>query len=317
MTNQLLNAKRIASARFLGKLPTVVGVGIGNKVINEIETDVPCVKVYVNRLLNLEDLSAVSLIPPEILGVATDVTIIGSRFSPLNGLGPGSSIRHNTTVSNLPPIILGTLGAVLRDETGQHYILSTNHVLSVNGRIQAAGSSIISSANPQITVARPGVFVRLNPRVANRADCALGIAADNILQPAFPRPVAGVKPVSTDDLGKSVVKFGAATDMTSGTIVDVSLDCFADFGFGTFRFADQVLIKGDKGAFAREGDSGAVVLQEAGDACKAVAMVFGRVGNLVAASPMTSVIAGLKEALGSRELNLVTGAAIGAKTTHG
>src|SRR5262249_6821163 len=83
-----------------------------------------------------------------------------------------------------------------------------------------------------------------------------------------------------------------ATGKTTGRIVDIAADILVDYNFGTFRFINQVLIEGDDGDFAADGDSGAVVFCSSPEdpAPVPVAMVFAPAGKLTAACPMWAVI---------------------------
>src|SRR5262249_22574903 len=84
ITQQLINAKRLASARFLRRVPSVVGVGIGFKIVDDVETDIPCIRVYVNQRVESDDLSIRSIIPKEIMGQPTDVVEVQQHgFSPV------------------------------------------------------------------------------------------------------------------------------------------------------------------------------------------------------------------------------------------
>src|SRR5262245_35654956 len=104
---QLYNAKKIAAARFLRHVPSVVAVGIGHKEINDTDTGVPCVRIYVTRSFEPEELSIDSLVPPEILGVLTDVIKLPAIFNPL------SAIAVAAFKPNLNPILAGTFDAVV------------------------------------------------------------------------------------------------------------------------------------------------------------------------------------------------------------
>ena len=70
----------------------------------------------------------------------------------------------------------------------------------------------------------------------------------------------------------------------AGTIVDISADLFVDYSFGTFLLVDQVLVKGNNSAFARQGDSGAIVVDNSTD--RAVALVFATAGKFTAVCPL-------------------------------
>lgn len=55
------------------RLPNVVGVGVGPKVINDNPTSNLAIKVYVSRKLPKEKLSESDLVPERIEGIPTDV----------------------------------------------------------------------------------------------------------------------------------------------------------------------------------------------------------------------------------------------------
>src|SRR5579862_7350062 len=77
----VLNAKQEALKQFLrpNHFGNVVGVGIGNKVVDGATTSQPSVRIYVVTKLYLEDLTPAEVIPSSILGVPTDVIETG-RF---------------------------------------------------------------------------------------------------------------------------------------------------------------------------------------------------------------------------------------------
>lgn len=113
----------------------VVGVAIGNKVIQGRQTDERCIVVFVEHKRPETELRRRDIVPKEIEGVHTDVVETG-RFSALNLLQPkpvdrtrrirpapgGVSIGHIR-------ITAGTLGVVAH-RRGRAVILSNNHVLA-------------------------------------------------------------------------------------------------------------------------------------------------------------------------------------------
>ena len=103
ITQELINAKRLASARFLRRVPSVVGVGIGFKIVDNIETDIPCVRVYVNQQFEFDDLSVRSMIPKEIMGQPTDVVELQQH-----GFSPVSRILVTARGPNLNPKLAGS-----------------------------------------------------------------------------------------------------------------------------------------------------------------------------------------------------------------
>lgn len=55
------------------KLPNVVGIGVGPKVINGKQTDIMSIKIYVSSKLPEGELSSSDIIPKQIEGIPTDV----------------------------------------------------------------------------------------------------------------------------------------------------------------------------------------------------------------------------------------------------
>ena len=74
----------------------------------------------------------------------------------------------------------------------------------------------------------------------------------------------------------------------AGTIVDISADLFVDYSFGPFLL---------NGAFARQGDSAAIVVDNSTD--RAVAIVFATAGKFTAVCPLQRAL----ELLGVRPPN--------------
>src|SRR5437660_88829 len=146
--DQLQQAKELASNRLLRPnfFANVVGVGIGKKVVDEVPTETDCVRIYVQSKLKLEDVTPAYLLPSSFLDIPTDIIEVGrlglekqvrplEPAGPIRPVGPGSPIRLDSKHANLNSGAVGTLGAIVEDEKGNQYILSCNHVLNVNGRV--------------------------------------------------------------------------------------------------------------------------------------------------------------------------------------
>ena len=179
----------------------------------------------------------------------------------------GSPIRVKTAATNVNEGKRGTLGAVVTDGEA-YYILGCNHVLAVNGRV------------PEDPDIGPGRFGRVRRRRSpkspvptnssrscatprNSADCAIARVKDRDSVPAT-FPDGTVRLTSPDaiapEIGMHVSKFGAGTGLTHGTIVDMDVDLYVDYSFGTFLFDHQIVIESseDSREFATGGDSGSV-----------------------------------------------------------
>ena len=166
ISQQLRDAKQLASARFLRRTPGVVAVGIGNKEFDGRDTGVPCVRIYVSRIFEHDELPINCLIPKKILGVLTDVVPLSPpAFNPL------SAFAVETDAPNVNPILTGVFGAVV-NYGGNRYILGTNHTLASNGRVPA-GSPIFLPYSDRIGTTLAGRFVKLHHGEQNLADCAL------------------------------------------------------------------------------------------------------------------------------------------------
>jgi hypothetical protein len=140
-----LNEIRAAKARHTAVLmdrPNVVGVGIGWRILGDVQTNELCLSVLVSDKIAIEGLPPEALVPKQLGNVPTDVVHTGTiranqvptgKFRPAPG---GVSIGHYQ-------ISAGTLGCIVRDRTtGDRLILSNNHVLANSNNAQA-GDPII------------------------------------------------------------------------------------------------------------------------------------------------------------------------------
>ncbi|MBS4032415.1 MAG: hypothetical protein KGZ63_13485 [Clostridiales bacterium] len=136
--------------------PSVVGVGVGTKIVNEVDTGKPCLTVLVKQKKSRELLSEEELIPGKLDEAATDVVESGylntgsvtkwygsrlDRKIKMRPARPGLSIAHYQ-------VSAGTFGAVVYDiNNGEPLILSNNHVLAnaTNGKdgLAKAGDAIL------------------------------------------------------------------------------------------------------------------------------------------------------------------------------
>jgi len=190
-------------------------------------------------------------------------------------LEPGLSVGHYE-------ITAGTIGAIVEDPDG-FYILSNNHVLAD-----------VNKGQPGVAVTQPGpldahgesdVLVgaldRYVPIAFNRlnlVDCAVARIQNNeqwwthySLALGDPdgdgtvNPISGSREITTDDLGRDVVKAGRTTGVTKGRITAIELDGLrVDMGPGLALFRDQIEVVSDDGAFSAGGDSGSLILDEEG-----------------------------------------------------
>jgi hypothetical protein len=308
--------------RFLGRPDGrfVVGVGIGTKFIENVDTGVPCVRIYVSRKPKPENLSKTELV--DFPGIETDIVDVGLPFRPRSRLpmekprerttcqkaNPGSSIGLRLEdASNLSEINSGTLGAVLEDADQKWYLLGCNHVLAMRGRVPV-GTPVVAPATTDALdgigrqVGRYLAMVPLRHAEPNEFDCALAEVTDkNLVDPVFPgkQKVTGF---GAPNVGDRVRKFGKTTPNSApvGKIVDVDAAVLVDYSFGTLRFVNQVIIDGENDQeFANDGDSGALLVNI--ETNEAVAMLFAPIGKFMVACPLVGARAGSAGAIEALE----------------
>ncbi|MGH9674272.1 MAG: hypothetical protein ACRD44_13910 [Bryobacteraceae bacterium] len=320
----LENAKKHMSAVFMRhRVPSVVGVGIGRKIVRNRETRTLCVRVYVDEKAQPLDLDAYSIIPPEVLGAPTDIVAVGRTFRPLArpgmrlrlfrpAAGVGERRKPSLDAPNINPRLSSTFGAVLY-EGKNYYILGANHALAVNGRaiFQKLGVCTLDQ-NEEFSL---GAFVPLRPLdELNEVDCALvklkgKPTPDMAIEETLGRPILAEP--QKRNVERIIDPGLAQPTRPTGRIVDVNADIFVDFSFGTFLFTNQVLVEGfgafagegeqdpftgqDAKDFAREGDSGSIIVDT--DRKRAVGMVFAGTGRFTAACPLPVVIEALSKRL--------------------
>ena len=167
------------------KKENVVDVAIGHKVKGQVETDEPCVTVFVSRRVNKEDLSSKDLVDKEIKGYKTDVIETGEIFA--GGTQGTEEVYEEPEIRTLkqkirpvmggfsvghPEVTAGTIATcVYRGPVpgipSKYYILSNNHVLA-NCNNARVGDPMLqpgrydSGTYPKDVVARLSQWVNIN-----------------------------------------------------------------------------------------------------------------------------------------------------------
>jgi hypothetical protein len=197
---------------------------------------------------------------------------------------------------------VGSLGFVLERGDGR-FLLSNNHVLAGQNRgcfgdriTQPGGARIVESE----VIARLERFVPLYPSanvrevIWNEVDAAIARLAPGIeCAPEFsdsslPLPRGVANPV----LGERVFKVGRTTGLRWGRIISVAERVGPiPYEVGGCWFRGSFVIEGDDGEpFSEGGDSGAIVVRQAGEV---VGMVYAGNGVETFACPITKVLAEL------------------------
>jgi hypothetical protein len=288
------------------------GWAIGEKMINKRSTGQLAIKVYVQRKANIGLIHEEALIPPtvkvggtEYLTDVVELGIIRAR-SPITTLpvdpeaieaaALGVTFRQRPAKGGCSVghfrITAGTFGAlvVVPASDGQSEllaILSNNHVLAnVNGG--ARGDPILQPGpadggkNPDDQLAELLQFITLDFQAAdNDVDCAIAWAdpaqVDFRHQSFTIDAESGPLPAQ---VGMPVKKDGRTTGFTKGIIRDMHASIPVEYErvdggqlkkfHATFR--NQIKIQGQDGHFSDRGDSGSLIVSDAGT--RPVALLF-------------------------------------------
>jgi hypothetical protein len=213
----------------------------------------------------------------------------------------------------------GTLGSLLVDQKGKHYILSNNHVMGRVGHA-AQGEAVVQPGYvdtlcdftlpktvANFSIAPPITSSNVDAAIAQVVPGAVddqgeiiglgGIANDGSYIPAAPANTTVAAAI-----GMSVAKSGRTTGLTCGKVlatngtffIDVPTECGNTTEI-TVSFRGQVIM----GSIARPGDSGSLIV-EAGTARPMALLAAGSAdGQFTAANPVTDVLAALKASTGS------------------
>jgi hypothetical protein len=334
VTTQLVaQAKQVKGVHvesLLGKL-NVVGVGLGYKVSQGVNTGELSLVVSVTRKAAPSALAAEDMVPRTLDGVNTDVVETGvlrafdlgprDRWRPV--VPPGVTIGHYR-------ITAGTFGCLVRRDD-ERYILSNNHVLAdVNAGQQGdailqPGPSDGGTADDRVatladyvpidfgTAPAECAIADFSAKLLNAVAGAFGSShrlqaakqtdGENRVDVALARPlspdlvsneilyIGAPTGVGTATLGTAVQKTGRTTGHTQGTITQIDATMRIDYAGRSALFTGQLVA----GAISQPGDSGSAVLD----------MDRRVVGLLFAGSNIATIINPIDEVLSALNVEVV------------
>jgi hypothetical protein len=314
-SQRLLRAKPVEEAQSVrlftaasGVAPdqNVVGVGVGEQVVDGKPTGVMAVKFFVRVKYPESELSRTTLLPKDIDGLPVDVEETGlfRRFAPMPNpktkirpAQPGCSVGYRDPANQY--IMAGTFGALVQDNAGK-YILSNNHVLADENRLPAGARifqpGLLDNGNPNTDqVAELTRFVPLSA-AGNKVDCAIAkVTSAGIVSPAVLHigPPAGTAVAAID---MAVHKFGRTTSYTVGQIKSIDTDVTVNYETGNYTFHEQIIIVGSAShPFSDAGDSGSLILQRGTN--HAVGLLFAGSKSHTIANHIADVLQALKVTL--------------------
>jgi len=330
---QVRQIKDVHAENLLGKR-NVVGVGLGYKVSQGVQTGELSLVVSVTHKEEPSALGVRDLVPKVIDGVRTDVVETGvlraldlgprDRWRPV--VPPGVSIGHYRMAT-------GTFGCLVR-RGGEMFILSNNHVLADVNRGKMGDAilqpGLVDGGGSDDRIATLADFVPLDfgttapecpylELIAKLLNYVAGaFRSSHRLQPV--KQTSGVnrvdaalaRPLSPDlvkneilyigrptgvgeaTLGTAVQKTGRTTGHTQGTITQIDATVRVEYGGGSSALFAGQLV-GD--LVSQPGDSGSAVL----DANRNV------VGLLFAGSEAVTIINPIDQVLAALNVELVVG----------
>lgn len=291
----------------------LMGVGIGEKVVDGLRTGIMAVKFLVRAKFNERHIARKHMLPKSISGIPVDVEEVGlfRRFAApaaapaapdprtrIRPAQPGCSIGFADPAGKF--VMAGTFGALVK-AGGNTFILSNNHVLADEGQLSAGAAifqpGLLDNGNPATDqIAQLTRFIPLQPGVSNQVDCAIaavGKPADvtNAILQIGPPNGAGAAQIDM-----TVHKFGRTTGYTAGQISSIDTDVTVQYETGNFTFGGQIIVLGlDGQAFSDAGDSGSLILER--NTNMAVALLFAGSTTHTIANHIEDVLSALNVTL--------------------
>ena len=303
-------------------LHNVVGVGIGERLVDGRPTGTLAIKIFVRIKYPKEQITDSDRLPADVLGIPIDVEQVGTFRSLATPPAPSTATTATTTAAAPaalnprarlrplqpgcsvgfvdaanPVVVAGTFGFLATDGT-RKYIVSNNHVLADENRLAIGGPilqpGLLDGGDPKADrIATLAGFTPLSRTEPNTVDCAKALLDDGqtaspaVLHVGAPR---GTTPAAMDMV---VHKFGRTTSYRVGRVTSVDTDLSVDYGQGAITFHGQILIQGVNGQpFSDAGDSGALVVERATG--KAVGLLFAGSASHSAANHIADVLAALQ-----------------------
>lgn len=285
----LARAARAQQVQSLLARSDVNAVSVGLRAVGGIETNEPCVTVWVDRKLPVEELSPARLLPTQLPVEATRVRLDvreTTRLVAPAGATPATVIPADSTPDDptrepMRPVQggvsgasfrfpIGTLTCVVSDagDPAQQYLLSCNHVLAhvnaglVGDPVYQPASTDGGNASDTVAWLARWFPISFIPGQTNLVDAALASvpAGWSLPDVVGVGPITGVRSAASLEPGEQVRKVGRSSGITVQSVVGIDADVWVSYwtatGLMSTLFTSQILTT----ACAAYGDSGSPLL---------------------------------------------------------
>lgn len=279
----------------------VVGVGIGEKVVNGVPTGRLAVKVLVKEKRSAREVGSEDMVPPGPDGVETDVEETGEiraqMFTSRRRPAP-----CGVSIGNCNQNMAGTFGCLVT-RNNQLFLLSNNHVMALvntsplNVGIPQPGR-LDHGVCPGDVIARLTQFVPINfaPGMTNLVNAAIARTSPGLVDRRILR-LGGVLQaiaagLASPTMNLQVQKSGRTTQYRRGlvdlinTTIDVS---YAPLG-GVARFVQQFRVRGVGNIFSDSGDSGSLITTFPGNQPVGLLFAGNAANNMTFGNPIRNVL---------------------------
>jgi hypothetical protein len=309
LSKRYLSTGAVTGARALSAISpaansNVVGVGIGEKLVDGLSTGIRSIKIFVKLKLPVSQILAKNVLPKTIGGLPVDVEQTGEFRRLAKKKRPAAAVASpaipdpRTKIRPAQPgcsvgfedpnqqfTMAGTFGALVEQGSDQ-FILSNNHVLADEGQLPL-GAPIFQPGlldDGDATTDQIAELSKFEPLAAgrmNKVDCAIArVIKANLVRREilFIGPPQGTGVAQNDMI---VHKFGRTTSYSAGRVTSIDTDVTVNYETGSFQFQEQMIIVGLNGQpFSAAGDSGSLILERA---------TQNAVGLLFAGSPSHTI----------------------------
>ena len=295
----------------LMRLPEVVGTAVGLT-----EDNLPAILVLTKKRMdagvipeNLEGTPVVAKVTGEIFAMQHLPPHRGGKIDP--AIGPYQrpvpiGVSTGVYARGLNDCLAGTITCRVKDNSGNVYALSNNHVYALENTAPIGGqngSLVVQPGlydtncvfNSQIVIGQLANFVPINfnPGTTNQVDAAIALSSTAELGTATPSDGYGT-PSSTTvpaSIFQSVQKYGRTTLLTRGTIFGINATVTVNYGSsGNATFVNQIVVFSFR-HFIGAGDSGSLLVTNDSNA-NPVGLVFAgnSSGTYAIANPINAVL---------------------------